>query len=818
MNPEGIFEFGEFQVDALARTLRRRNEAVTLNRRAFDVLLYLVQNPGRILTRGELLKNVWPDSYVDENSLAQSISSLRRALDEKPGENSYIVTLPGRGYQFVSTVRILARDSAGIILDSPAALASLGAPEGDADRVILQKQTIRTRVITEETEQILPAVSRRGWVAIGTAVLLLAAVAAAVLAWGAHLRSARRLTEKDTVVLADFANRTGDPVFDDTLKTALSVALNQSPFLNVLSDRRVGAILRMMSRPAGTKLTPDVAREICQRAGSKAYIAGSIASLGSQYVLVVEGVNCQSGDTLAQEQATAPSKEKVLDALGGAAATLRGELGESLATVQKYDVPLDQATTPSLEALQAFSLAGKAMAGRDPAAALPYSQHAIELDPNFAMAYSQMGGTYYTLDETGRAGEYFAKAFQLRDRVSERERLFITASYYGYASGQLDKAAQAFEELSRVYPHGTLAYVQLAVLNGQLGQYERSAEAAHALIGLDPDNTFAYTNLALAEMASQHLEDARQVIEQAHERKLDDYLLRVDLYGLDFLGSDSKGMAEQQNWFASRPFYANYGLALASDTEAYAGDVKKARELKEQAVESAKGADNKEGAAVYQANYALQQAAYGNAEEGQQAAAEALRLAPASPGVTAESALAIAMAGGTARAESMARDLNKRFPLDTQMQALWLPAIQAQLALNRQEPGHSPNAMQGASPIEYGSIPYVNNISCLYSTYVRGETYLTAGQGAAAAAEFQRILDHDGIVWNCWTGALARLGLARAYALESRSSQGAAAEAAKAKALAEFRDFFELWKNADAELPVLRQAKAEFAKFTSGQR
>jgi DNA-binding winged helix-turn-helix (wHTH) protein/tetratricopeptide (TPR) repeat protein len=807
MKPEGIFQFGEFRIDALARTLRREGEAVTLNRRAFDVLLYMVQNYGRILTQDELLKNVWPDAFVDENSLAQCISALRRALGEKPGDNSYIITLIGRGYQFVAPVTVFAAEGLSTIPDT--ANAARDAPS----QVLFQQDTIRTHVVIEEKEQLRPAASRSSRAMIGSGVLLAIILTLAVVGYVAHLRSARRLTEKDTVVLADFANRTGDPVFDDTLKTALSVALNQSPFLNVLSGHKVAATLRLMSLPADTKLTPDVVRELCQRAGSKAYIAGSIASLGGQYVITVHAVNCQSGDTLAEEQATAPAKEKVLDALGGTASKVRAELGESLATVKKYDIPLDQATTPSLEALKAYSLAEKAMLGNDPAAALPFSQHAIELDPNFAMAYAQMGGTYYTLDEPSRANEYYAKAFQLRDRVSEWERLVIAAAYYGYASGQLDKAAQTFEEVTKIYPRGTLAYNGLAVLYEQLGQYEKSAEAAHTLLQLDPDDAFAYTNLATAGLALQRFDEVRHVIHQAQTRKLDDYLMRADLYALAFLGADSNGMAEQQKWFASQPLYENYGLALASDTEAYAGHARKARELTEQAVDSAIRADNKEGAAVYRANFALQQAAYGNSAEAQQTATEALRLAPASPGVAAEAALAFAMTGGPARAESLAQDLSKRFPLDTQMQSLWLPAIQTQLALSRRSPGPSVNASQAASPIEYGNIPFVNNVSCLYSTYARGEAYLAAGRGTEAAAEFQKILDHSGIVWNCWTGALAHLGLARADALESGTSRGA--DAARARASAAYKDFLILWKDADPDIPILKQAKAEFAKLAA---
>ena len=806
MKAEGIFQFGEFQIDVAARTLRREEEAVALNRRAFDVLLYLIQNPGRILTREELLKNVWPDSFVDENSLAQSISALRRALGEKPGDNSYILTLPGRGYQFVSPVRAVASKNSGATPET-----EFGTDDAPS-QLLLQQHTIRTNVTIEE--QVKPRGFRRSWAMVGASALLLGVGALTVVGYVRHLRSARRLTERDTVVLADFANSTGDPVFDDTLKTALAVALNQSPFLNVVSDRKVAAVLRLMSRAAGTKLTPEVVRDVCERSGSKAYIAGSIASLGRQYIVTVEAVNCESGDTLAQAQATAPVKEKVLDALSNAASKVRVQLGESLATVAKYDVPLAQATTSSLDALKAFSLGAKAMGGKDPAAALPYSQHAIELDPDFAMAYVQAGATYYTLNEVDRANEYYAKAFELRDRVSEGEKLTIAATYYGFVSGQLDKSAQTFEDLAEIHPRDIHAYNVLALLYEQLGQYEKSAEASHTLLQLDPEFAYAYTNLTMAELALQRFDEARQIIVQAHTRKLDDYLLRADLYALAFLHADSVGMAEQQQWLRGKPLYENYGLALASDTEAFTGHMKKARELNREAVDSAIRAENQEGAAVYQANFAVQQAAYANASEARQAAAAALRLAPASRGVTAEAALAFAMAGETASAESLAQDLNKRFPLDTQIQSLWLPAIQTQLALRRPKPKTLLlNVPQAGSPVEYGNIPFGINISCLYLTYVRGEAYLAAGEGSAAASEFRRILDHKGIVWNCWTGALARLGVARANALEMKTLSGIDADTARVRALAAYKDFLTLWKDADADVPMYKQAKAEYAKL-----
>jgi eukaryotic-like serine/threonine-protein kinase len=651
------------------------------------------------------------------------------------------------------------------------------------------------------------------WKILVPAAVILVAVAIAGAFYFRSRQTTHRLTEKDTIVLADFNNETGDPVFDDTLKTALSVSLNQSPFLNVLSDSNVSKTLKLMTRPPDTKLTPDVARELCQRAGSKAYLAGSIASLGSQYVLGLKAVNCQSGDPLAEQQVTAASKEKVLDALGEAASKLRTELGESLATVQKLDVPLAEATTSSLEALKAYSLGQKTYKEKGTAAALPYDQRAIELDPNFAMGYRAVGNAYNSLGETGRASEYYTKAFQLREHASELERLSITGQYYRIVTGELDKAVQTYQEEIESYPRDFRAYNNLGIAYVQQGQYEKAAEIARQVLRLAPDQLNSYMNLASDTLALQRFDETRQIIREAQARKMDNDSLHTALYALAFLSSDSAAMAEQQQWYADKPDYENEGLALASDTEAYGGHLGKAGELTKRAVDSAIRADNKESGAVWQANAAIQQAAHGNTTEARQSAAEALKLAPTSQGAESEAALAFAMAGNTAQAESLAQDLGKRFPLDTQMQSLWLAAIHAQLALARKNAASALTALQAASSIEFASIPFLTNFSCLYPTYIRGEAYLAAGQGKEAAAEFQKIIDHSGIVWNCWTGALAHLGVARANALQARTSQGADADAARVRALAAYKDFLTLWKDADPDIPVLKQAKAEYAKL-----
>jgi tetratricopeptide (TPR) repeat protein len=430
-----------------------------------------------------------------------------------------------------------------------------------------------------------------------------------------------------------------------------------------------------------------------------------------------------------------------------------------------------------------------------------------------------VGGDYSSLGELGRASDYFTKAFKLREHASEREKLAIAAQYYQYVTGELDKAAETFQEEIESYPRYFAAYADLGTVYGAQGQYEKAVEVTKQAVRLAPERVGVYGGLANHTLALQRFDETRQAIHDGQGQKLDNFILHNALYARAFLGADSAAMAEEQQWFAGKP-EENFGLSMASDTEAYGGHLSKARELTKRAVDSAVRADSKENGAIWQAIAAQREAAYGNLAEARQSAAEALKLSPASQGVGDEAALAYAMAGDTARAESLAQDLGKRFPLDTQMQSLWLPAIQAQLALNKKNSDSALTALQAAtSPLELGEVSFVSNLSCLYPTYVRGEAYLAAGQGKEAAAEFQKIIDHSGIVWNCWTGALAHLGVARANALQSRTlqgqgqGQGADADAARVRALAAYKDFLTLWKDADPDLPILKQAKAEYAKL-----
>jgi DNA-binding winged helix-turn-helix (wHTH) protein/tetratricopeptide (TPR) repeat protein len=796
-----VVRFGVFSFDPRAGELCKKGRKLKIQGQPIEILAMLLDRPGEIITREEFQKRLWPaDTFVDfEHSLNAAVKRLRDAMGDSADAPQYVETLARRGYRFIGEIQ------------SDVQLQEIGRGKN-------AQSVATTPASADPTEGLIEPLppSQIHWRRARVwAFRVVAALIVTLLAAGLYVRYRRpsHLTDKDTIVLADFANTTGDAAFDDTLKTALSVSLRQSPFLNVLSDSEVTKTLQLMVRPVSTKLTPEVARELCQRAGSKAYLAGSIGTLGSEYVMGLKVVNCQSGDSLGEEQVTAGSKEKVLDALGQAASKLRGELGESLAMVQRFNVPLEQATTPSVEALKAYSLGIKAFSEKGAAAALTYHQHAIEVDPNFAMGYSAVGYDYFALGEVGLETEYFTKAFQLREHVSEREKLSITAEYYRSVTGELDKAARINQEWIESYPRDSRAYFNLGYVYSLLGQYEKAKEITTQGMLLAPDQVDNYELLAVYALALQRFDEARQILHEAQARKLDDYLLHNDLYALAFLGADSAAMGEQQQWFATQPEYSNIGLTLESDTDAYAGHFGKAREMTKRAVNSAVRVDNKEYGGIYLAITAQQQAAYGNPAEARQTAAEALKLAPASQGVDSEVALAFAMAGETARAEALAQDLGRRFPLDTQMQSLWLPVILAQVALDKTNSAAALDGLQTASATELGQIPFVNNPSCLYPVYVRGEAYLADRQGNAAAAEFQKILNHSGIVTNCWTGALAHLGVAQANALESRTAKGADAAAARVRALAAYKDFLTLWKDADPDIPILKQAKAEYVKL-----
>jgi eukaryotic-like serine/threonine-protein kinase len=637
-------------------------------------------------------------------------------------------------------------------------------------------------------------------VLVPAALILVAALLGARLYF--HSQRSHALTDRDTIVLSDFDNKTGDSVFDDTLKQGLSVQLEQSPFLALVSERKVIETLKLMGRPAGDRLTPEVTHEVCQRTGSKAMLTSSIAGLGNQYVIGLKAVNCNTGDVLAEAQEQAAGKEAVLKALDAAAVSLRSKLGESLGSVQKYATPLEEATTPSLEALKAYSLGGKTEFAKGGAAALSFFQRAVDLDPNFAMAYAQMSEAYfYYLNETGRGAEYARKAYALREKVSERERFYIETNYYFTALGELDKTAQSCELWQQTYPRDAWPYMCMGNVSGTLGNWEKALDEWQAALRLEPSLLAGqYVNLGQTNMILNRLDEAEAVYKQAEERKLESELLLQNHYQLAFLKGDTAQMAQLVSTAMGKPGMEDLLLAAQADTEGWYGRLKSAHELTGRAMDSAQHNDAKETAAAYQAEAALRDVEAGNRDQARAEATAAAKLAP-NRDVRAITALALARAGDTPGAEKLAAELGRTFPLDTLVQRYWLPAIWAGVALERKDPNQAVELLRMVKPIELGT-PTNLPIS-LCPAYLRGEAYLMLHDGNRAAAEFQKFIDHRGLVVNFPWGALARRELGRAYAMQGDN----------AKARAAYQDFLTLWRDADPEIPILKQAKAEYAKL-----
>ena len=638
-----------------------------------------------------------------------------------------------------------------------------------------------------------PAGGRKIWKIVIPAAV---AVVAALIGGGLYFRSrsAALLTQRDTIVLADFANTTGETVFDDTLKQALRVQLEQSPFLNVLSDQKVDEQLRLMGRPKDQRLTQDVAREVCQRTGSKALLEGSVSSLGSHYAIGLNALNCHTGDALGSEQIEADSREHVLKALGESVTKMREKLGESLASVQKYDAPVEQATTPSLEALQAYSLGIKSKYTKGDEASIPPFKRAIELDPNFAMAYARLGVAYNNLSQAGLASDYVKKAYELRERVTERERFYIDSFYYQFGSGDLEKAVQVYELWKQTYPRDVQPYRSLGIVHSSLGQYDKTLEEQREALRLEPGDATNYADMALDYLFLNRVDEAKQVLQQAQTLKLENENLLTDAYSLAFFRGDAGEMERVVASAAGKPGAEDALLGTHSDTQAYYGRLGKARELARRAEETARHNGDPETAAGYRVEAAVWEAEMGNLAQAQQDVAAALALA-SSRDVETSATLALARAGDVGRAQAMADDLQKRFPMNTLTNRYWLPTIRAAVELKRGNAARALELLQTTSPYELG----LN----LYPVYVRGQAYLLAHNGTAAAAEFQRLLDHRSIVLNFPLGALAQLQLGRAYAMAGDST----------KARSAYQDFFALWKDADPDIPILKEAKAEYAKL-----
>ena len=638
------------------------------------------------------------------------------------------------------------------------------------------------------------------WTTVIPLALVIFAVAVALLYYTSH--QSKPLTDKDRIVLGDFTNTTGDPVFDGTLRQGLASQLEQTPFLTLISDSIIAQTLTRMSKPRDAQLTPELAREVGQRLGAAATIEGSISALGTQYVVSLKAVNCRDGSLLAQEQETATGKEHVLNALGQAATKVRKRLGESLASIQKYDALPEDVTTPSLEALQAYSLGIKAFdVTNDFVAAIPFFQRAVTLDPNFAMAYLMLGESYQPQGELALAAENTRKAYELRERTSDHEKLNIAAFYEIVVTGNLEAARRSYELLAQTYPRDESAQLYLWFIHLTLGDYARSDAAAKRAFEINPDSSNNYVNLIYCHQYLGRLDQAKSLIEQSRAKKLNSPWYSLSLYVIDFLQNDPAGMEQQATSAMGITGVEDQMFFLESETAAYGGQFGKARDLTRRAAESARRAQEKETAAEYQGHNSLREALVGMTDFAKEDAQSALAEIRGKHG-EGFSAIAFALTGDVANANRSIDDLTKRFPQDTVVQTQYLPMARAALALNSGNAKTALDALSAAAPYELG---HTNDdfTFALYPIYLRGQAYLAAKDGAAAAGEFQKIIDHASIVGNEPIGALAHLGIARSYSLFGNT----------AKAKTAYQDFFALWKDADSDVPILIQAKAEYAKL-----
>jgi len=778
--------FGTFKLDATQHLLFRGGELVPLSKKAADILLILVEQHGQLVEKETLMKRVWPDSFVEESNLAVHISQLRKMINDQDDASHRIETIPRRGYRFVGTVVQETSAPSGVAAEPEPVVAAGPIPITDPQTALPPRSSHRT--------------ARVWWIAVGAAALAIAVALTFRIGFkrsqavGPNL-AGNPVVAKDAVVLAEIANNTGDSVFDTTLREALEIELEQSPYIALVPELRIQKSLQMMGKPASIHLTPDLAREVCQRVAGEAVLDGWIAKLGSQYVLGLRAINCRTGDHISDLQATVAGKDQVLKALGDISGQLRTKLGESLATVQRFDTPIEEATTPSLEALQAYSLGRQAMIQKgESSSCVPFFQRAIRLDPEFGIAYAALGNAYSNIGETGLAATNIRKAYELREHVSEHERLYIESHYYQFVTGDLAKASQSYEVWAATYPNDEAPKTNLAVIYSDLGEFDQSLQQALQAVRIAPDEGQTYANLVDAYVTLNQPDKAIEVANQAISRNLDSATLRSFIYDAAFLKHDSATMQKILSWAAGEPGIEDSFLDDEGNEYAFDGKLTQARTFTERAADAARRADEKETAAGYLIEGAQREALFGNVAEAGKQADAALALAndrDARYGV----ALAYALSGTTEHARQLADVLDKEFPDDTFVQDIYLPTVRAALAIARHDSATAIKELDRAKPYELGLA------SGLLPVYVRGCAFLAQHDGAHAVVEFQKILDHPGVAIAAPTGPLARLQMARGLMLTGNRDAAAAA----------YRQFFDAWKDADPDIPVLKEARAEYA-------
>ena len=796
----GVVRFGDIELDARSYSLRRSGRNLRLERIPMELLLFLVERHGLLVTREEIIERLWgKDVFLDtDNSINTAIRKIRRVLKDDPEHPRFVQTISGKGYRFVAP---LIEESEPSSVGAALPALSRGMPvtpsistkspeSGDLPASYPPAADLRETCELERPISGFVGLSAKRW-------KWLLGLAAAAIIGGSLIRVESRplLTERDLVLITDFDNTTGDSVFDGTLKQALAVELGQSPFLNVVGQERVQETLRYMGRPPDTRVLLPLAREVCERLDAKALLTGSIARLGTQYVLALDAVNCLDGKSFARVQVTADGKEQALPMLGRTARSIRSKLGESLQSIQKFDVPVQQATTNSLEALKAYTVAEEQRSRGIEAEAVPTFKHAIEIDPNFAMAYGKLARLYANIGEADLAAQYLQRAVTLQDHVTERERLYLLSNYYYLTRGDVTKSIETAEQWRRTYPNDWEPYNWLSGRYQIIGRFEQAAAMAREALRLNSDNFSPYANLAASYRSMNRFVEAKAVCERAAAAGRDNSYIHDMLYEIAFLQGDTGAMLHE----ASHPpsaFEESYLLDEQGGAALASGKLRTARQFSRRAQDIARKAGFTEDAAFSLAWDALHEADIGNYRQARVIAQAVLRTAR---GIDARetAAEALALSGDAREAKDLVEELRRRFPQGTVIVNASLPTIFSSIELQRGNPERSIELLQQAIPYELGEFPSLAPI------YIRGQAYLRARRGKEAAAEFQKLLDHPGIAVFSPRHPLARLGLARSYALmgdESHSRQM-------------YEDFLALWREADADIPILRDAKREYTQL-----
>jgi len=782
-----VVGFGSFEVDIQEGRLTKNGIPIKLQGQPFQILTLLLERPGQVVTREEIRQKLWSeDTFVEfDDGLNTAVRKLRTALGD-PAENPrFVETVPRRGYRFVAPVRLppepeLAKHRKAEVASEPGIVPS----------AIRQIEPTSFRTQPKRNKARLAGI-------VLAALLILAGV-------GTYLylrRPTFHVSSNDTIVLADFVNTTGDAVFDDALKQGLEVGLQQSPFFNILSDRKTAVVLKQMGRSPDERMSGRVAIEVCQRTGGKATIQGSISSLGTAYLIGLAAIRCDNGDPVAFEQVEAHHKEDVVDAMGKATTHLRARLGESIPSIKKYNAPLELATTPSLEALQAYGVGLSTWDQKGDLASVPVFKRAIALDPNFAMAYGALATVCHNLGETKLARENATKAYELRDRVTESERVSIEARYHLYVTGDLEQAAQVYELWVQNYPAAAGGFNHLGTTYSSLGRNEKAVDAFRQALRIDPTRATTYSNLAVDLFALNRFDEARAVLADADKRNLQtDYLLQAR-YWEAFLRNDNAGMQALLLRASDIPGAQSLLLNEQANAEAYFGHLGRARELSRVAAAQLEHDGDKESAADYLSQAAVRESETGASAEAAEDISQAMKL-DGGRDVTTLAALVMARTGDLQQAETISDQLDKDYPSDTFVQKYWLPVIRAEIELRQGKWSKAIETLNATATFEFAA-PSAFPVGNIYPAYVRGQAYMAGGDAVKAGVEFQKLIDRSGLVLNSPLAALARLERARAFSLAKDSTHARDA----------YRNFLDLWKSADPELTLLKQAKAEYAKL-----